>query len=132
MSKLDALCESMGVVADPVLVDRALPEGFDPQANAWDVTLTVDNGREMRTETFAYYTGSAITEDPSAADVLYALILEADALDLTFGEWCGEFGYDEDSRKALDLYVQCQENGRRVRALLGDAFGRFQVAAEDH
>jgi hypothetical protein len=27
----------------------------------------------------------------------------------TFEDWCGEFGYDTDSRKALDTFLKCQK-----------------------
>jgi hypothetical protein len=55
---------------------------------------------------------------PSVGDVVYSLVMDASCSDYTFNDWCSEFGYDTDSRKALDTYLQCQENSVKVRKLL--------------
>jgi hypothetical protein len=52
---------------------------------------------------------------PTLDGVLYSLILDSEACSMTFAEWCGEFGYDEDSRKAMATYLACQENGQKLR-----------------
>lgn len=49
---------------------------------------------------------------PRAASVLYSLLLDARAADMSFPDWCGEIGYDEDSFKAFDTYRQCCDIGR--------------------
>jgi hypothetical protein len=46
---------------------------------------------------------------PTLDDVLYGLVSDAGAAEITFNEWCGTFGYDTDSRKAFDTYHACQE-----------------------
>lgn len=52
---------------------------------------------------------------PPAAGVLYSMILDSSALGLSFSEWCGEYGYDTDSRKALVIYEECQQNGDKLK-----------------
>ena len=57
--------------------------------------------------------------DPKAAGVLYCLLNEAYALDNNFQDWASDYGYDSDSIKALGVYNECCENGRRLRMFLG-------------
>jgi len=42
-------------------------------------------------------------------------LMDADALDHSFSDWCSCYGYDEDSRKAERIYFECCENGKNVR-----------------
>lgn len=55
---------------------------------------------------------------PHTADVLRCLIRDGDALDMGFDEWCGEYGYDTDSRKADQLFDACRENARKLRNII--------------
>lgn len=60
-----------------------------------------------------------IPTPPTLYGVLCAL--KADATNgLTFSEWCAEYGYDTDSRKAFDLYYTCQESETQSRKFFGD------------
>ena len=52
---------------------------------------------------------------PKIADVLYSLFSDAQAADLNFHDWCAEFGYSDDSIKALNTYKQCLEIGTMLR-----------------
>ncbi|ADX32114.1 hypothetical protein PAK_P30100 [Pseudomonas phage PAK_P3] len=54
---------------------------------------------------------------PKAACILSSLILDCDVGSSTFEEFCGDFGYDTDSRKALDTYMACQETTSKLRRL---------------
>lgn len=58
-------------------------------------------------------------QTPTPAGVLHSLILDASAADSTFDEWCADFGYDSDSRKALATYLSCQETAKDLRRLFG-------------
>lgn len=54
--------------------------------------------------------GYAKTMPPTQAGVLYALVLDSESgRGCTFREFCGEFGYDDDSLKARDIYDACQK-----------------------
>lgn len=44
---------------------------------------------------------------PTAGSVLYSLLLEASGADENFHDWCADYGYDTDSRKALATYEAC-------------------------
>lgn len=61
---------------------------------------------------------------PSAADVLYSLVLDADATQYDFEEWASNFGYDTDSRKAEQLYNDC----RKIASEMRKVFSSVQVA----
>lgn len=56
---------------------------------------------------------------PSVADVIHSLLSDASGADNTFEDWCSDFGYDSDSRKALDIYLKCQKNLLEMRKLFG-------------
>ncbi len=53
--------------------------------------------------------------NPHPADILYCLLSDAEAIDMSFSNWCDSFGYDEDSRKAFDTYTQCGNIGKQIR-----------------
>ncbi|MBT2325510.1 hypothetical protein J7E62_24560 [Variovorax paradoxus] len=46
---------------------------------------------------------------PPAAGVLGSLFVDASGAESTFEDWCGDFGYDSDSIKALNIYRACQQ-----------------------
>ena len=67
---------------------------------------------------FPYYGGGAAS-DPDIVDVLQSLTSDGYAQSLPFVEWCAEYGYDSDSRRAERLYRECRSLGRRFGRLLG-------------
>lgn len=46
---------------------------------------------------------------PKVADVLHSLILDASAADENFHDWCANYGYSDDSIKAMNTYRACLE-----------------------
>ena len=52
---------------------------------------------------------------PKLDDVLHSLVMDSSACEESFDDWCSDYGYDTDPRKALDLYLQCQENATKLR-----------------
>lgn len=58
---------------------------------------------------------------PDAADVLHSLLLDGSAIDAGgFEDWAGDYGYDEDSRKAEKMYRECVDTGLKLRNTFGD------------
>lgn len=57
--------------------------------------------------------------DPTLEDVMYSLLSDASIgrNAMSFGEFCEEFGYDEDSRKAHNVFTACQEQYTKLRRL---------------
>jgi hypothetical protein len=74
----------------------------------------------------------AMLKPPQVADVIYSLVMESSATDTTFEDWCSDCGYDTDSRKALEMYLLCQENGIKIRKLLGKHFAAVRDAAQNY
>lgn len=66
---------------------------------------------------------------PKSEDVLSSLLMDASDTGETFEDWCGTFGEDTDSRRALALYLLLQENAKKLRVFLGmsaaDAVEKF-------
>lgn len=58
---------------------------------------------------------------PDVSDVLYALASDASAAESSFDDWCDDFGYDNDSRKALATYLACQETATKLRRMFTTA-----------
>ncbi|SRR6266581_5969923 len=56
---------------------------------------------------------------PTIADVLGCLLLDSRSAEGTFEDFAGEFGYDIDSRKALDTYLVCQATRNKMIGMLG-------------
>ncbi len=58
---------------------------------------------------------------PSLADFLDCLASDAGSYDNArdFSDWCGEYGYDDDSRTAERTYNMIAEQSRNLRRLLG-------------
>ena len=56
---------------------------------------------------------------PHPIDIIHCLLLDASAAEQTFDEWCGDFGYDTDIRKAEETYRACDDVGKRLYRVLG-------------
>jgi hypothetical protein len=63
---------------------------------------------------------------PNPAEVLASVCREGLDADESFENWCSNFGYEEDSRKAESIYRACTDNGKKARRLLSPAnFAKF-------
>lgn len=58
------------------------------------------------------------------SELVYCIL--SDYTDETFDDWCSNFGYDTDSRKALETYLECQNNWVRLRKALGSKFSEIR------
>lgn len=69
--------------------------------------------------------GIGITDDPTAADVLEALLSDAASIENArgdFEEWAPELGFDPDSRRAEAIFQRATKQTDELRELLGDDF----------
>jgi hypothetical protein len=83
--------------------------------DAWRVIV----GKQWAT---TYYTGTGLRNKrtgrptrPTVADVLYSLFSDASAADENFSDWCDNYGYSDDSIKALGMYKACTEVAQNLR-----------------
>lgn len=70
---------------------------------------------------------------PTAARVLYSLILEAQGAEEPFDDWCADYGFDQDSRKALATCDACCAIHRQVNAFFtNDEREQLRTMLEDY
>ncbi len=119
---LERLCESHGLRASSVY-GRALKPCLG-MPNNWRVTLRY----RRRVLTVDFHGGAAVLDDPSPADVISSLCSDACAGEMSFEDFCGDFGYDTDSIRARDTWEACRAIGPRVRRFLGSDFDLFARA----
>jgi hypothetical protein len=117
---MERMVEKMRLRADVAYSNDTPPEGFAPGSNAWRVTLRY-RGRRL---TVPFYTGPALGE-PDAADVISCLISDTSAGEQSFEDFCSDFGYDQDSRRAEATWKACANLAPKVRGLLGEDFDTF-------
>jgi hypothetical protein len=101
-----------------------VPEGFAPGSHPYKVTLTY----QRRRLTVPFFMGPALCEEPTAEGVLECLLSDASAGEMTFEEFCSDFGYDSDSRKAERTHRACVASRAGVLRLLGADFETFNRA----
>jgi hypothetical protein len=72
-------------------------------------------------------------ERVTTADVVSSLAIDAVGAEQTFEDWCGDLGWDTDSRKALATYLACQEERKQLLKLLGGNMVVFEkVLSAEH
>jgi hypothetical protein len=91
-------------------------------ASARHFSCVLKRGSKQLTIPFSQ--GSLIEQEPTAADVLSCLISDSSSVETAdFEDWCREFGYDTDSRKAEKTYQTCLNQRDKLVSFLGaDAF----------
>lgn len=117
---VDAYLREIGVTYAATLSE----EGHDKGGWECDAWRTRFGGRKTALAR-PFYTGLGLRKRarpvaPPAAMVLDTLLRDTQAADMNFLDWSWEFGYDDDSRKAFDTYVQCCDIGRELRAVFTD------------
>ena len=81
-----------------------------PKMNDYKVTLKYNN----KQLTINYSMGKALTEkDLTVKSVIYSLLLDSDSANYDFSEFCDNYGYDNDSISANNIYKQCVKIARK-------------------
>lgn len=131
MTQLEQLCAEHGVTLDAV--DCGVhTDDSNWQHREWRVTLKLQG----RTFTSTYRTGighdrkvsysaKTVGVKPKPADVLYCLCSDSRAGEMHFHDFCSEFGYDEDSRKAETIWRACVDTYRTLPKFLGPLYETF-------
>lgn len=58
---------------------------------------------------------------PTQASVLYCLLLDASGAEQNFSDWCGDFGYDNDSISAFKVYQACCDTLEKMRKIFSNS-----------
>ena len=74
-----------------------------------------------------YHLGVLRLKRIKISEIVYCTLM--DYTEENFQDWCDNFGYDTDSRKALATYLECQENYVRLRKALGQGFNEVRELA---
>jgi hypothetical protein len=116
ISKIDSLPKSISFDFD--FGASARYDTLDQwQRDATGYTITI--GYDRRKATFDYFTGPAITDDPDLDGVMSCLVVDAQSGQYSFRDFCGDFGYDEDSRSAYRIWQACQSTYNKLARLFG-------------
>lgn len=109
--------DDLGDDIESILSDMGVTFSADMVTTRGDGHMT-DMKRHFRCELnrgsglpyeFYFSQGDAHTESPTLVDCLSCLMSDANGVDGTsFEDWCNEYGYDTDSRKAFATYEACQ------------------------
>lgn len=112
-----------GIEMDCSFADRN-PNMIDDgsKMDHWRCTFRVKDGRITRKMTVYFSMGVGHNgARPGPADVLDCLA--SDALGVhnspKFEDWCAEYGYDTDSRKAERIHKVCERQAQKLYAFLG-------------
>lgn len=108
-------------------LDYDKQDDWQKKATGWNCTLRYQ-GRQHR---FDFWQGPAISGEPDREGVLNCLLSDAQAGEQSFDEFCGEFGYDHDSRKAESTWKACQKTTDAIKRLLGSDYETFLYAERD-
>lgn len=57
---------------------------------------------------------------PHATGLIYSCIMSGDSCNMSFRDWCNNYGYDSDSIKALETYRACQEEYNKLQGLFSN------------
>jgi len=103
----------LGLRAEPTSAARIQARGQFPGLSENDIKRKTSYGRRYA----AFLETLRKPKSPHPADVLHSIFLDSSASEQSFRDWCADYGYSDDSIKALDTYRACQENGYRLRRL---------------
>lgn len=88
----------------------------------WRVVVKMSDGdRPVKMTTYFSMGSGHNGKAPELGDVLDCLASDAASVENArdFADWCSEYGYDTDSRKAHRTYTVCKRQAERLRKLLG-------------
>lgn len=109
--------------------------------NGVDFEYRTGLGHAVKRYTSGKYTANkkplnSITTDdsyvsiPQLDDILQCLFSDASAGSESFNDFCDNFGYSNDSLKALDTYRACMESASKLRKALGADYSAQRTRVE--
>jgi hypothetical protein len=85
------------------------------------LTRKIGYNQEKKFVTF-FSMGSAHKKGPTLNDILPCLAMDAATREFSFEDFCSNYGYDSDSRKAKQIYNTTLAQTKKLESFLGDAF----------
>jgi hypothetical protein len=105
------------IVSNKPKLDYDKWDEWQKNAKAYRLKL-IYQGRSF---SFDFWQGYGITHEPEVEEVLECLLSDASVSE-DFEEFCREFGYDIDSRKAEQTHKSCLKIRSNMKRLLGPDF----------
>lgn len=102
---------------------------WQQKAHPYTVTLKYDR-KQMTT---AFFMGPALSHEPTLEDVMPCLLMDYYSYqnNTDFEDFCNEFGYDSDSRKAESTYKAVCKNGKKLENLFGFDIDKISEKYQD-
>lgn len=127
-----ATLESLGLRLTATFVpwSRSRNAGEKERSLNWCVKLFRDDRKIIETD-YMQGIGHAPsyqfrpTRPPSLLDVCHSLGLDAQAGSASFEEFCADFGYDTDSRKARKTWKACRKTAYKLGRELTESINRI-------
>lgn len=99
---------------------------------AWDNSL-LDMQKLFTHRSFETSVRGLFVPVPAMAGVIWSVLMDSSACETAFDGWCLDLGYDTDSRKALEIYLACQNSYRKLRnALNSNQINELRTILEDY
>lgn len=127
---IQALCDEIGITAT-VSKDQSNRNMPDFEGDHWKVTLkNKKNGKRMTTPFSKGYGHHGAP--PDVVEVIATLCMDSYYTDMTFDEFCDELGYDNDSRKAHQSYLNTIRQGKKFEEFLGEDLEEMREVCQDY
>jgi hypothetical protein len=125
--ELPKLLDELGVTAHAVQIDHpeSAPEWAKGTTNAYRVTLKY----EGRRTSLYFFCGYGVKNEPSVADVVWAMARDYDSTAYTLKEFGDEFGW---SFETISIYKAVKRNGAKFKRLFPSEKIRFDIAESEY
>jgi len=90
------------------------------KANADGYEISVDLGPK----------GCGLVKLPVLENVLSSLFMDSGAKDISFTDWCSEYGFNDDSIKSRKTYDKCIDNYFKLKKALGSKYDAVKAEIE--
>jgi hypothetical protein len=106
------------------------PNFIDTKTRMNHYKTVLKMGKKQMTVPFSM--GIGLTHEPTAYDILTCLQLDVWSVtnNGSFEDFCSEFGYDTDSRKAEKTYNIILKQSEKLKKFLGEKFDQFMECEE--
>ena len=124
MKTIRDFIEGIGITATAVRTDRNPHMQYGSgYMDHWRVTLRRPDTEQRLTVYFSMGSGHH-GKEPDAAGVLDCLASDSAGIENArdFEDWCSDYGYDTDSRKAHKTWTACQRQADHLKAFMGTQY----------
>jgi hypothetical protein len=96
---------------------------MDDSGNMFNYECVIIKTGDGQLKTF-FSKGKGLPDAPTVTEVLYCLASNAAGYEnaQSFEDWCNEYGYSTDSRKAERTWLAVVDGAKKLKTLLGPAY----------